>query len=293
LAGQSSNAAAIAGTKSDELEEDDGDDNSKCQKNEDDVNYSCNNDNRTEMDSLTIDFGNMTTHNENVDADVRLLSNAATHKNNANGNNNSSNNSTIQKLAMIVTLAGTNAEAFSSTTSSSTVLSTTNNAHRTSSSVTTTALFHGDMSKESVHEDEDVNLADKFDPNELLQMVSADNLFSNIDDNNDNYSNDDSGTMTNVDDVKARRKAEKKQKKAERRAQRQGIGDPTIGQKSCTICNKSVDLLIRCMYDASADWVSGILLAILLDSFVVSHSLSSLVVCIYNLINSIVCNVIK
>jgi hypothetical protein len=233
------------------VEEDDDDDNSKCQKNDDDVSYNCNNDNRSEMDSLTVDFENMKTYNEDVDGCV-LSKNSSSN----NNNNSSNNNSTIQKLAMIVTLAGT-AEAFSSTTSSSTVLSTNNNAHRTSSSVTTTALFHGDMSKESVHEDEDVNLADKFDPNELLQMVSADNLSSNINDNNDNYSNDDSDTMTNVDDAKVRRKAEKKRKKAERRAQRQGIGDPTIGQKSCTICNKSVDLLIRCTYDASADWVSG------------------------------------
>jgi hypothetical protein len=250
-AGQRSNAAAIAGTKSDDVKEDDDDDNC-CQKNDDNVSYNCNNDNRREMDSLTVNFESMKTYNDDVDG-CMLSKNSSS----SISNNNSNNNSTIQKLAMIVTLAGTNAEAFSLTTSSSTVLSTTNNAHRTLSSVTTTALFHGDMSKENVHEDESDNLADKFDPNELLQMVSADNLSGNIDENNNNYSNDDSDTMTEVDDVKARRKAEKKQKKAERRAQRQGIGDPTIGQKSCTICNKSVDLLIRCTYDASADWVSG------------------------------------
>lgn len=52
-------------------------------------------------------------------------------------------------------------------------------------------------------------------------------------------------------DAKAQRKAEKKRKKAERRAQREGRGDPTAGQKSCTICAKSVDLLIRCTPDSS------------------------------------------
>jgi len=55
-------------------------------------------------------------------------------------------------------------------------------------------------------------------------------------------------------DAKARRKAEKKRKKAERRAQREGRGDPTAGQKQCTICDKSVNLLIRCTYDKSGEW---------------------------------------
>ena len=57
-------------------------------------------------------------------------------------------------------------------------------------------------------------------------------------------------------DAKAQRKAEKKRKKAERRAQRQGKGDPTAGQKQCTLCHKSVNLLIRCTYDESGEWVS-------------------------------------
>lgn len=254
-AGQRGNAAGTAGTKSDVDEDDDEHDN--CQKKNDyDVSYSCNNDNRSEMESLTEEFGSMTTHNEDVNADACVPSSAATHKNNANGNNNNNNNSsTIQKLAMIVTLAGTNAEAFSSASTSSNVLSTTNNAHQTSSSVTSnTALFHGDFSKES-HKDK--NVVETIDPNEFLHMVTADNVSSNDDDdyNDDDYVN--TGSVTNVDDAKARRKAEKKQKKAERRAQRQGTGDPAIGQKACTICNKSVDLLIRCTYDASAEWVSG------------------------------------
>ena len=55
-------------------------------------------------------------------------------------------------------------------------------------------------------------------------------------------------------DSKARRKAEKKQMKARRRAQREGRGDPSAGQKQCTICSKSVNLLIRCTYDETEQW---------------------------------------
>ena len=58
-------------------------------------------------------------------------------------------------------------------------------------------------------------------------------------------------------DAKAQRKVEKKRKKSERRAQREGKGDPTAGQKQCTLCNKSVNLLIRCAYDESGEWVRG------------------------------------
>jgi hypothetical protein len=53
---------------------------------------------------------------------------------------------------------------------------------------------------------------------------------------------------------KAERKAEKKRKKQERRAQRQGRGDPSAGQKQCDMCDKKVDLLIRCTYDESQQW---------------------------------------
>jgi hypothetical protein len=53
---------------------------------------------------------------------------------------------------------------------------------------------------------------------------------------------------------KAERKANKKAKKAERRAQREGRGDLSAGQKSCDMCSKSVDLLIRCTYDESLQW---------------------------------------
>lgn len=65
--------------------------------------------------------------------------------------------------------------------------------------------------------------------------------------------------MKDIDDpvafAKKQRKALKKEKKAERRAQRQGCGDPTAGQKTCDMCGKSVNLLIRCMYESGqTDW---------------------------------------
>jgi hypothetical protein len=54
---------------------------------------------------------------------------------------------------------------------------------------------------------------------------------------------------------KAIRKAEKKSKKAIKRAQREGRGDPTVGQKECDMCGKSVNLLVRCMYKkGQGDW---------------------------------------
>ena len=53
---------------------------------------------------------------------------------------------------------------------------------------------------------------------------------------------------------KAERKAEKKRKKEMRREQREGRGDPTAGQKQCNMCDKSVDLLIRCTYDETLEW---------------------------------------
>ena len=66
---------------------------------------------------------------------------------------------------------------------------------------------------------------------------------------------DENGSVDDpVLDAKARRKAEKKRKKAERRAQREGRGDPSAGQKQCTICGKSVNLLIRCQIDESQTW---------------------------------------
>eukprot|EP00986_Skeletonema_menzelii_P015641 scaffold12293_cov154-Skeletonema_menzelii.AAC.2 len=70
------------------------------------------------------------------------------------------------------------------------------------------------------------------------------------------YAQDDSSSSESdgITDAIARRKAEKKRKKAERRAQREGRGDPTAGQKQCTLCAKSVNLLIRCQHDRSGEW---------------------------------------
>ncbi len=62
-------------------------------------------------------------------------------------------------------------------------------------------------------------------------------------------------------DAKALRRAGKKRKKAERRAQKMGLGDPTAGQKRCTLCSNSVNLLIRCTYDVSGVWVSAYFVA--------------------------------
>jgi hypothetical protein len=55
-------------------------------------------------------------------------------------------------------------------------------------------------------------------------------------------------------DPRTARKAAKKRAKAQRRAQREGTADPSHGQKDCTVCGKSVDLLIRCTIDAKGDW---------------------------------------
>ena len=73
-----------------------------------------------------------------------------------------------------------------------------------------------------------------------------------------NLSNGNSSIAPILDsfEAKALRRAEKKRKKAERRAQKMGLGDPTAGQKPCTLCSNSVNLLIRCTYDASGVWVS-------------------------------------
>lgn len=53
-------------------------------------------------------------------------------------------------------------------------------------------------------------------------------------------------------DPRVARKAAKKIAKLERRAKREGRVDH--GQKSCDLCEKSVNLLIRCTIDASGEW---------------------------------------
>lgn len=73
-------------------------------------------------------------------------------------------------------------------------------------------------------------------------------------DNSQENNSDDPYECYPCGDSKSRRKAEKKRMKAERRAQREGRGDPSAGQKQCTMCNKSVNLLIRCTYDSTEEW---------------------------------------
>ena len=99
------------------------------------------------------------------------------------------------------------------------------------------------------------------DKEQLLDSIRDDMLTLNIGNVEDIKINDDDGDDSSmssesetITDVKAKRKAEKKRKKAERRAQREGRGDPTAGQKQCTLCSKSVNLLIRCQHDKSLDW---------------------------------------
>ncbi|EED92795.1 predicted protein [Thalassiosira pseudonana CCMP1335] len=99
------------------------------------------------------------------------------------------------------------------------------------------------------------------DTSDLLSAIEEDdsqyNLQHNSDDESIQSADSSNSNLDSTDpvlDAKAQRKAEKKRKKAERRAQREGRGDPTAGQKQCTICNKSVNLLIRCTYDSSEEW---------------------------------------
>ena len=94
----------------------------------------------------------------------------------------------------------------------------------------------------------------EFKLDDIKQVSMA--LQSEEDDQSSSSSNK---SQSNTDDdiilnAKQQRKAEKKRKKAERRAQREGRGDPSVGQKQCTICNKSVNLLIRCTYDKTGQW---------------------------------------
>lgn len=42
------------------------------------------------------------------------------------------------------------------------------------------------------------------------------------------------------------RKAAQRADKQSKRLQRAGLGDPTLGQKDCTLCGRGRDLLIRC-----------------------------------------------
>lgn len=57
-----------------------------------------------------------------------------------------------------------------------------------------------------------------------------------------------------VDEAKRAKREAKKAAKAERRAIRAGMADASIGQKECSLCSRSVDLLIRCQVDATKQW---------------------------------------
>ena len=89
---------------------------------------------------------------------------------------------------------------------------------------------------------------------DMIALQLADCTETLLSDEEDNQSTSSDQQVDTILDAKQRRKAEKKRKKAERRAQREGRGDPSAGQKQCTICKKSVNLLIRCQYDKSAQW---------------------------------------
>lgn len=90
-----------------------------------------------------------------------------------------------------------------------------------------------------------------------MQAMEVTNIEDETSNNDDLSARDDSSVSESdaITDAKAKRKAEKKRKKVERRAQREGRGDPTAGQKQCTLCSKSVNLLIRCQHDKSGEWV--------------------------------------
>lgn len=54
--------------------------------------------------------------------------------------------------------------------------------------------------------------------------------------------------------AKAARKEAKKAKKAAKRLQREGNAPASTGQKPCTVCGKSSDLLVRCQIDQAGAW---------------------------------------
>lgn len=67
---------------------------------------------------------------------------------------------------------------------------------------------------------------------------------------------DDSSAPSAEDEAVARlqRKAAAKAAKAFARAKREGTAPAETGQKSCDMCSKGVDLLVRCQTDASQAW---------------------------------------
>ena len=65
--------------------------------------------------------------------------------------------------------------------------------------------------------------------------------------------NDDSNPAPEALDPKAARKAAKKAAKLQKRARREGE-DEQVGQKACSLCERRVDLLIRCQIDSHREW---------------------------------------
>jgi len=89
----------------------------------------------------------------------------------------------------------------------------------------------------------------------MFYSSALDDQYSDNGDQPDGILNDVFDVEDAVSQKKADRKAAKKALKSERRAQREGKGDPTAGQKTCDMCSKSVDLLIRCMYkEGQTSW---------------------------------------
>jgi len=88
---------------------------------------------------------------------------------------------------------------------------------------------------------------------EVDALLSTISMGSVNDDSKSTISEDSDATSQQmIEDPKAARKAAKKRAKVERRAKREGRLNH--GQKDCDVCNKSVDLLIRCTIDESKQW---------------------------------------
>lgn len=89
---------------------------------------------------------------------------------------------------------------------------------------------------------------------ELVRLLTENAESLNDDGEDDGNNDDDAASDESELDPRAARKAAKKRTKAARRAVREGRADPSHGQKDCSVCGKSVDLLIRCTIDSTAAW---------------------------------------
>jgi hypothetical protein len=90
------------------------------------------------------------------------------------------------------------------------------------------------------------------DDEQVVAMEDEQFSLSNSDSNSSNATGA-SASYSDMDRRKEARKALRKQTKAHRRDVREGrvVGH---AQKECTVCHKSVDLLIRCTIDQTASW---------------------------------------